>query len=243
MNTKNIGDRGQNCTIGWLAKYGIGVAFPLSDNYRFDLIAIANERLFKLQVKSSSCHENGSVSFRLATNNFRSGEVFLYNEKDCDVVACYDLRTDTLYLLAPTDFKDRKSIQIRIRGSKNGQSSRCHQHEDFVISRQRVKEVFDFEVPEFADFFAIGGDKEYTKRCKGCAQSFVTTFSRQKFCSDTCRDSARPRKVERPSMDVLRQLLVEEKQSMVSVGRKYGVSDNAVRKWLRKYGALDLLAS
>ena len=41
------------------------------------------------------------------------------------------------------------------------------------------------------------------------------------------------RKVERPPY---KQLLREiEESSFVAVGRKYGVSDNAIRKWVRFY--------
>ena len=41
------------------------------------------------------------------------------------------------------------------------------------------------------------------------------------------------REVERPSCE---QLLFEiEESSYVAVGRKYGVSDNAIRKWLAQY--------
>jgi uncharacterized protein YjcR len=49
------------------------------------------------------------------------------------------------------------------------------------------------------------------------------------------RGSAHPqtRKVDRPSY---KQLLTDlESMSFVAVGRKYGVSDNAVRKWIRWY--------
>lgn len=42
------------------------------------------------------------------------------------------------------------------------------------------------------------------------------------------------RKVIRPEVDVLIQDL--QKLSFVQVGKKYGVSDNAVRKWLKNYG-------
>jgi transposase-like protein len=45
----------------------------------------------------------------------------------------------------------------------------------------------------------------------------------------------RDRTVERPPYD---QLLREiEATSWSAVGRKYGVSDNAVRKWVRRYEA------
>jgi transposase-like protein len=42
------------------------------------------------------------------------------------------------------------------------------------------------------------------------------------------------RKVEnRPSAEELQKML--EETSFLAVGRKYGVSDNAVRKWAKKY--------
>ena len=41
------------------------------------------------------------------------------------------------------------------------------------------------------------------------------------------------RKVERPSYE---QLMADvESMSFLAIGRKYGVSDNAVRKWIRWY--------
>jgi hypothetical protein len=43
------------------------------------------------------------------------------------------------------------------------------------------------------------------------------------------------RKVPRPSYEQLLADLAE--LSWVAVGAKYGVSDNAVRKWLRRYEA------
>lgn len=42
------------------------------------------------------------------------------------------------------------------------------------------------------------------------------------------------RKVERPTPDTLIQEI--KNSSMAAVGRKYGVSDNAIRKWLKAYG-------
>lgn len=41
------------------------------------------------------------------------------------------------------------------------------------------------------------------------------------------------RKVERPSYEQLQNEL--RTTSMVQVGKKYGVSDNTIRKWLKKY--------
>jgi transposase-like protein len=49
------------------------------------------------------------------------------------------------------------------------------------------------------------------------------------LCRDCCTKSQR--RVERPPKE---QLIKEiEESSYLAVGRKYGVSDNAIRKWLK----------
>jgi hypothetical protein len=82
------------------------------------------------------------------------------------------------------------------------------------------------------------------RHCERCGELFCTKHSNQRYCSRECgvrwdrsrtRGRAKPelRKVERPPRE---QLLAEiEATSYLAVGRKYGVSDNAVRKWVRFY--------
>jgi hypothetical protein len=84
--------------------------------------------------------------------------------------------------------------------------------------------------------------------CLRCERSFVPKYPAQRYCSGACGSRwdrsgvKRPgaRKVERPSHQ---QLLREVNQlGYLAVGRKYGVSDNAIRKWLRQYEREQLLA-
>ncbi len=80
------------------------------------------------------------------------------------------------------------------------------------------------------------------RACAHCGKLFVPTRSNHRYCSRYCgvrndesRRDAHPetRRVDRPSY---KQLLADlESMSFVAVGRKYGVSDNAVRKWIRWY--------
>jgi hypothetical protein len=82
------------------------------------------------------------------------------------------------------------------------------------------------------------------RRCKRCDKEFVAKYRGHRYCSQECglrRDRSELRgipnpdisKVERPPRE---QLLAEiEATSYLAVGRKYGVSDNAVRKWVRFY--------
>ena len=72
------------------------------------------------------------------------------------------------------------------------------------------------------------------KECKCCKKKFIATKSRQIMCSNDCR-TLFGRKVKRPTKNKLKQELRSNK-SWSELGRNYGVSDNAVRKWAKTYG-------
>jgi Zn finger protein HypA/HybF involved in hydrogenase expression len=79
--------------------------------------------------------------------------------------------------------------------------------------------------------------------CALCGTPFQPKYSGHRYCSPWCgqrhdrsgQRGPRPksRKVERPPYE---QLVIEvDTMGYCTVGRKYGVSDNAIRKWLRAY--------
>ena len=78
------------------------------------------------------------------------------------------------------------------------------------------------------------------RTCRGCGALFVSDNRATRYCSHDCYalmkagvPQPQRRVVERPP---LAQLLAEiEASSWSAVGRRYGVSDNAVRKWVRQY--------
>jgi hypothetical protein len=82
------------------------------------------------------------------------------------------------------------------------------------------------------------------RECARCGSLLIPRYERQRYCSFECgrrhsnrvrRPRPEARRVVRPSYE---QLVAElEASSFLAVGRKYGVSDNAVRKWLRAYEA------
>jgi hypothetical protein len=79
------------------------------------------------------------------------------------------------------------------------------------------------------------------QECERCGAAFRPKSARQRFCSRECGTRwergglPRPgaRRVERPAYEVLVREVQESGWS--AVGREYGVSDNAVRKWVRGY--------
>ena len=74
-----------------------------------------------------------------------------------------------------------------------------------------------------------------TKICQQCNQEFQTIREQRKYCSEACFRLTR-RRCERPTKEQLSVLIDEN--SWVKLGRMFGVSDNAVRKWARKYGLI-----
>lgn len=80
------------------------------------------------------------------------------------------------------------------------------------------------------------------KPCSYCAEPFTPKYSNQRYCSVSCgRRGRRPPAVPRPNARRVQrppcsELLSEVREhGYAATGRKYGVSDNAVRKWIRQY--------
>ena len=70
--------------------------------------------------------------------------------------------------------------------------------------------------------------------CQYCGKEYVVKTPTQKYCSDQC-SKASQRKVERPSYAQLLTDIKELNHNMCAIGRKYGVSDNTIRKWIKAY--------
>lgn len=80
------------------------------------------------------------------------------------------------------------------------------------------------------------------RSCGHCGESFIPKYSDHRYCSVSCGRRSRKktavpmptrRKVERPPYEDLLREVGELGYS--STGAKYGVSDNAIRKWMRQY--------
>ena len=76
---------------------------------------------------------------------------------------------------------------------------------------------------------ALGQKLKKIEVCPICNKEFTPTND-QFYCSQECAHIAQ-RTSERPSRDELKQLI--RTISFVKIGEKYGVSDNAIRKWCK----------
>ena len=79
--------------------------------------------------------------------------------------------------------------------------------------------------------------------CRWCETTFRPRHKDQAYCSHPCWTKSEAARVDRPdrrkvARPAYEQLVADLREmSWLAVGRKYGVSDNAVRKWVRRYEA------
>ena len=74
---------------------------------------------------------------------------------------------------------------------------------------------------------------KFTRRCSQC--SAVLFRDQELYCSEKCCRLSRRKVLHRPSLETLEQDI--EQLGYLGTGRKYGVTDNCIRKWIRQYRA------
>lgn len=77
------------------------------------------------------------------------------------------------------------------------------------------------------------------KLCSDCNIPIYYKSTRCKKCLNTYKIKEGVEKAGRPSLDQLHKD-IKELGSMVKVGHKYNVSDNAVRKWIKRYSQVEI---
>lgn len=79
------------------------------------------------------------------------------------------------------------------------------------------------------------GTRIKKEKCPTCRNDFLVKYKNQKYCSYECSHFGQ-RKVHRPSREELEREVILNSTPILALGRRYGVSDQAVRKWLKSYG-------
>ena len=139
-NSKTKGELGEKIAMTELAKYGLDIAIPLSDNLPIDLIVMNKKgKLFKVQVKSSTEGKfEESIIFSCRTSNWWKKENKKYNQKDFDVFIGCDLNDYSLYLFKSSEVAGRNAITLRKKVLYKSQIPA----DKYAISERRIKEVF-----------------------------------------------------------------------------------------------------
>lgn len=141
------------------------------------------------------------------------------------------------------DFSISKMINIRDMEMLKREVDKC-----LLLCSNCHQEIHEDDIPDIKESLNFYDDrllnppkrrvlkKVIKKICKlkSCGKEFVKTGPNQKYCSVRCSYKAQRKVKKRPSPEELTHLM--ETMPMVKIGQKYGVSDNAVRKWAKSYG-------
>lgn len=127
-----IGNLGEAKVLAKFTELGIQCYLPFGDGNTVDLIAEFNNKLNRIQVKSTEKDENGSLPFSICSTTIRTnGEIHkhFYTEDEIDYYALYSYVTDEIYLLSVKDAPNRK-VTIRY---KEPYASNSKKAKDYLI--------------------------------------------------------------------------------------------------------------
>ena len=137
-NPVNVGNIGEHAAIKLFLSFDIPLFVPVTDK-GIDLIAYFNNKLQKIQIKTTCSHniDDKFILFNLANIKYKikDGHVTSYRQKYSpdmiDYFVLYDANFDELYILKNSGV--RNTICLRIDEPLNNQSKNVHYAKDYKL--------------------------------------------------------------------------------------------------------------
>ena len=116
--TKRRGELSELAFTYKAAGLGFGVAKPYGDSERYDFILDSGNKLWRVQVKSTTTLLNG----RYHVNSHRRtyGKVLPYSPSEVDFMVAYIIPEDTWYLIPIEDIQEKTSLLFCARKDPRG---------------------------------------------------------------------------------------------------------------------------
>lgn len=229
MNGKNIGDIGEAVVLTEFLKYGIEVFLPYGENTKIDMIAKFNNKLNKIQVKTTGKYSgNGVYKVELRNTSLRadSAVTAFYNDDDVDYFAIYCLQRP-YPILVP--FCNMRSMTIRFKETLNGNFENVNYESDYtfdkILNTKSITQMVNEEQKE---------KSLSAPRCINCGQivSYGAVLCKQCSVKEKKNSYGTSAKLH-ITRDELKSKI--RAQSFLSIGAEYHVSDNAIRQWCDVY--------
>ena len=195
-----------------LLRYGFDVSIPSYNASKYDIIADTGKELLKIQVKKAIGTSAKSVdSFKISctTQNVKSstGSKHKYTIDEVDYFAT--VWKDKVYFIPIDETSMVKTIRA---------DDETYLSETIFSMYKRLSDI------ELYNYMEKNASKNY---CIDCGCEIAHTSERCVSCSNKLK-----RVIERPTREELKKML--RTKTFVQIGKDYGVSDNAVRKWCDK---------
>ncbi len=208
-----------------LVNYGV-VSIPYGNSARYDCILDIDGKYFRIQIKSLNMIDENIIVIPMSNSRLAGGSGSVLKEYTSDEVEFIAIWfNNKIYLFNPD--LARKTFTVRI---KKPTQPNQHWIEDFEISK-----VLNIQIKSWVSL------KEETRKLNNpsgekqkylCIDCGVPVWNPNSRCV-SCARKIRAAGSNKPSREVLKNEIKDT--SFTTIGKKYGVTDNAVRKWCVSY--------
>ena len=115
LTSKQRGELAEMMFMVKAAQKGFATAKPYGDSRRYDFILDVGQRLWRVQVKSSSAKQYGSYMVNLQRN--ANGEVVPYDASEIDFVVAYVMPCDAWFVIPVEAIYGRQSAKLCLHGN------------------------------------------------------------------------------------------------------------------------------
>lgn len=228
--TQSIGNVVELKCIAKFIELGYEVSIPYGNGARYDFIVDVNGQFLKIQCKSCSHPKSKTtndydtnalqISTSSLTTNTQKTVRHSYTKEQIDYFATS--YNDQIYLIPVEECSSSKILRLSPPRSTNNIYNKAEDYEiEKIISPSnellKSKEEFIQRCKQ--------NDNEESCFCSTCNNK-INLNSKTGLCIDCYNKS---RRKERPNREELKKMIRAESFSFL--GRKYGVSDNAIKKW------------
>lgn len=167
----------------------------------------SDNHLENLQILCSNCHALTDNYRKRKTSNSEPKEK-IYDDELYVQMTDEEIRIEKESLM----LAKRKKI-LKAEAKEMLLNSPNQSIEDFPVLKTKLKDIV----------------------CPICGKTFHPRYFEQKYCSEECMHKSQ-QKAERPTKEEFLKIVVDFGVNFTQLGKHFGVTDNAIRKWCKFYG-------
>ena len=141
MNSKRVGNVGEAYALAKLVELGIPVYQQFGDDEPADYLIIINNKVLKVQVKSSDTYDGDKVVFDLTSSTIhrKNGNKQKYTIDEVDLFICFDITTKEIFIVKNTG--NMSGITIRYTEPKNSQQTGINYAANYSLCVETLHEI------------------------------------------------------------------------------------------------------
>lgn len=197
---------------------------PITQDSKYDFIADINNKLLKIQCKSCIAESDESaITFHTCScGRGAGGKNYSHTYSADDVDYFYTYYKGKSYLI-PIEEIGSTSKTLRFSAKEN------HPTINWATNYELTTILLKKENYSFNNNFLDNHKKDNLNHCIDCGAIISINAIRCQSC-----DHKRAQIIERPEREALKSMI--KNKPFTEIGKQYGVSDNAIRKWCKAVG-------